>query len=1310
MSEEQPDIFEQEKERLQEEIEKRKKTAEEENKNLKFQTKYEVIGAFNDLMSYQSDVNDEDIKEFIRHKNAYLVANPEDLDEISGYIQSNLEFQISNNSNSNFTNKYTTALNNMLSANSLEDFVARYKENEENQELFSYESTPMTEDVITSEQRTFAEDIRIRSHDNFDNESAMYRIELGVLADMDLIPSDEAQDAINTYTKLLREHDLLYELSENEAKYFTSNVSAEDLAAGYELVTKGREKVSEKNSEKYKNRIADEVFKAATNAEQEENPWYNLLTPELTAIEIEKLASDLSDKSLSDDERQELETRYNRVLQHGDNLLSDLTQKQGYYFTDITNVADEYDGYMHLSDVCERAHQADETDNNDEPTVYDTARQLMDEYIEPYDELYNIPSGKNPKDTAINLNSRFNNASAIIDKLEFNEKTLGREYLQALQNYEFVTEYDYNGNAVKIEECITVNEDGEMEVVKGSSLETVLKFAANETMMQNLGNSAQKMNEELIIEGVRDNAFNTLFAYSNSEEVVKQGLREDPYKFTDQKENYIGEFEQKLMRGEKVQISPLGVKLALDRQANNVETFSNRLTSKLGAENTEYLKAGLLGQVKKIDETSRYNDGAKKVKNAAVKRGLIGAGLNFGVATAASYVATKLSLGAFLGMSKAAPVMGGMAVELGIGGGNALIGAVSGAAVSTISYLTFKKVNSLLKGQKYGWKDVKKDLKSPQFVSALTAGALGGASVGFALSGCAKCAMVCGVASMGAASIGRFYTQYRDMRLHGHGRVASTAMGIANAASVFAGVAIGHSLGSTDNHMEITADDKQAKDLYQNLDQAKKDGWNLETSEHSQDGFTLLNTTESEQWTAEATERARATLESFYGNNTDALNNDLNQVSQQLHALGRDDIPPEIFLRNSCDAGMNTGIDTINHVDGGGVVHTHGNNLVMTDLWSQQHDVDPNLVHALGGIKSSDGTITITQDALNGFEAVKEHVSVINEIGSTMNADGTRLSGHLDGFLNRNAMVDNTNTTVHAPEGQGTEFNTYANGDNGIRHHIDNLFGRFTKSIEAVSGFGAMIVDIPHKVKQFLRPGAKADQISELQNEQAQPDAKPNNRKNNWSPEIVIPAEVFNDSPNNEENSGSHIIIGGTEMSQEALGRKDLPNNEENSGSPVIVGLVDDIQKTSEIKELLADEYKIVYGIAPSDKSRTEYTGLVMEEFKADLAAGTTKAGGFAEYLKERKEKYDDMLAKMIKPSDKPKDIHQTKKGKEATADVRQAMFQTNLSSNSKELPHNKMTLQKFTQFASRELSKGSDKGGNGIKDGYVSQHNNREI
>lgn len=1140
-------------------------------------------------------VSDEEVTRFIMAKEEYLRRHPEEKEQVNADIERflNNDLQNGRDSQTEMFGSFTYTFD--------EAFRKRYH-NIENEYLRVIvdpqpipqpnpqpipQPEPQPEPVIGP---VTLEEVRIRSHDNFDNESAMYRIELAILAERKLIPAEEAQKAIDTYTALLRERDIISGLTDDQARYFTSNVSVEDLAKAYDLVNKGRDKIAEKDTEAYKQAIVDRVLDVALKEQEKENGsgvWYGLLTPELTAVGVEGLQKRLKNKSLKKEEKTANEQKLNVMLDHGEKLLADLTKKEGYYFTDITNAADEYDGYMHLADVCENAEKERNKNKQDKnaqvkvSAVYENARNLMNEYVKPYDELYHIPGGKNPKDTTIDLNDRFNKASAIIDKLEFNEDTLGKEYLEALQNYMFVSEYDTQGNP-KYEECISLNSDGKMEVVKGSSLETALKFAANESMMQNLGNFSQKINKDLIIEGAKDNAFNTLFAYSNSEEVIKQGLRENPQKFTDPK--YVEEFKQKLMSGHKTELSPLGVKLALDRQANNVETFSNRLTSKLGKENTEYLSAGLLGQIKKIDKTSKYADNSKRVKNSALKRNLLGIGFGFGIATAVSYASTKFSLGALIGTGKTLPVAGGVAVELGVGGVNAAIGAVSGAAISTLSYLAVKKLGATLKRQKYGWKDVKKDLKSPQFVSAVTAGALGGASVGFAMSGCPKCAMACGVASLAVASAGRYYAPYRDMRLHGYGRVKSAIMGIANATAVMLGGKLGHELASNNNHVEITANDKQAKNLYNDIEQAEKDGWKVELSDKPKEGFTLLREENgpeyhqySEQEMAWANKRSDGIrFSEFLNGGKGGLHVDPD-YQNGLGGLNHDQVLHDNAIKTLNDMASKPGNEWMNTLTNG---KANPNSEMLLYKVYQMRVLAPNEntpladgSQTVGEFFKADNSHTYSslyEKLLNGKSLDKLDLQVLSKIED-------HVGGQLDDKVNDLGKIIDVHGATHPQNAPVDSFNSQADKGYDLLSEKSSLFGRFTKSLEAVTGFGATILSWPHKVKDFLRPGAKADRIG-------------------------IVKKVQKDIPET-------TVIGGDLKKKEYV-------------KPEITVKPQPVQDVIKNK-LLNEEYQMLHGYKPTsdDKQYLEYVARTEKEFK-----DKPEFSNMLDFLKDRKQRMNDAV------------------------------------------------------------------------------------
>ena len=405
--------------------------------------------------------------------------------------------------------------------------------------------------------------------------------------------------------------------------------------------------------------------------------------------------------------------------------------------------------------------------------------------------------------------------------------------------------------------------------------------------------------------------------------------------------------------------------------------------------------------------------------------------------------------------------------------------------------------------------------------------------------------------------------------------------------------------------------------------------------------------------------KARHTLESFYKGHNDILEQDLVQVREQLQALGRSDISPEAFLRGACDAGMNTGVDTVNHVDGGGVVHTQGNNLVMTDAWANQHGIDPNAVHNLANIRASDGTLQITPEAVAGFDAVKYNISLINEIGSTINYDGSRLSGHQDGVLDRNASVNEANQTVHAPKSEGTEFNTYANGESGYE----------TQTITKTTTYK---YDIHHHVNYEDTPAVGMLGI----------------RNGGFISKMV-------------ERVGS--------LADKIIGKKDkkttiIPEDKEKTKIPEGSGIKVNPTKKDYVKpeikadDLLIDEYKLVHGMLGKNmdvQSATVvmYKSLVMEEFKADREQGVTKATNLVDYLKQRRVDFETAIATAVSPAlENTKGFIDKGEGLEAVNKVRQEMYTTNLAFNGKDLPAGKMTLQKMKKLATYSLSNGEDR------------------
>ncbi|MBR1601112.1 MAG: hypothetical protein IJ677_05985, partial [Alphaproteobacteria bacterium] len=309
-------------------------------------TQDDLFGMFHEMgeaLYETGQVNDDEVNRFIAAKEEYIRRNPQEKEQINADIERFLNNDLENGRKSQtemfggFTYTFDEAFRNRYHRVENEYLKAIVESQPEPQPIPEPQPMPEPEPEPQPQpmpNQVVLEEVRVRSHDNFDNESAMYRIELAILAERKLINEDEAQKAINAYTVLLRERDILSGLSDDETQHFTSNVSTDDLAAGYELVNQGRSKIAEKDTEAYKLAIVDKVLDAALKEQDKQNGdnvWYDLLTPELTAVGIEGLQNKLNNKSLKEDEKAALEKNFDIIMNHGEGLLEDLTKKEGYY-------------------------------------------------------------------------------------------------------------------------------------------------------------------------------------------------------------------------------------------------------------------------------------------------------------------------------------------------------------------------------------------------------------------------------------------------------------------------------------------------------------------------------------------------------------------------------------------------------------------------------------------------------------------------------------------------------------------------------------------------------------------------------------------------------------------------------------------------------------------------------------------------------------------------------------------------------------------------------------------------------------------
>lgn len=623
------------------------------------------------------------------------------------------------------------------------------------------------------------EDGRLRSPHNLQEELNFDSLRLNILKNMELISEED--------------------YNSNNSK-LNESASLEDSREGAEFVSDAEDKLKGKDLKEYQKNLADALVSA---------DLIQALTPELTVVAYNNLQDRIKEAAKNDKEADiSVETaNLEKVREAMDVLEGDFRQKRGYYYLDITNGADAYGGYKNMfetriKDLEEQNKklEKDKKDPNADAAALDSSISANDnkiseyknsgdelgEIIEKYDDFWNIPETSNPKSTAIDFNDRINKSLKIMDEVKFDEETLGADVLNTVSRFKF---HDENGQVIP--QFVDAKDDTVtsdvwkpgMTVAKDSRLETVLKLAGNDVIMKSLG-SDEKITKENLVEELKDNVPFKLFAIYNTEEKI-QGAVEDTEKFTKKKDQYLQEFTDKLNNPEvPLAISNAAYDKAMDVETNNVEVFANRLNQKLGKDNAEYTTSKLYENISKIDRRSSVRGkSGKDIKKSAVKRALFGVAMGGGMAYLGSRLITNAAA------TGGTSAIAGSAVMLGV--------AIGAGITATAVQVWSRKRAAKRKGEKYGWKEFRKDKMLHASIATTT---LACASAALAFTQAPELAMpaaACAVASFGVGAGLRFAQPYRDLRLKGHNKVTAIALGAANAAAILAGGYFGrqHGLG-----------------------------------------------------------------------------------------------------------------------------------------------------------------------------------------------------------------------------------------------------------------------------------------------------------------------------------------------------------------------------------------------------------------------------------------------------------------------------------------------------------------------------------
>ena len=578
-----------------------------------------------------------------------------------------------------------------------------------------------------------------------------------------------------------------------------------------------------KDTKQYKQVLANKLL---------DNNQERVLTPELACEANEVLTQQVKDEPKNTEAQAKLAKTINAM----NNLADDFIQKRGYFLLDITNVADAYDGYnrmfnLRLKQLDEQKKKIAKAAKKDEQSAqllqvvehniktYENCLKDLDALMKPYDERWNIPDGKNPYNSAVKMNDRAKKCVKVLDNIKPDKQTLGTETLQMLSRFKFK---GAEGNLPQFYDPKNPDTKSDswregLEVIPNSRLATVLQLVKNDILMTEL-NSDEKISKEDLTDKFKNGIAEKLFAIYNSEEKIA-GVAENPRKFVQpEKEKYLTEFMNKLNNPEvPLAISDTGYIAAMEVQANNAEVYCNRVSKKIGANNSEFIRGVITDQMQQIDRRAPLHNAADNVRRQSLRRNLFGTALGAGLAYTGARVFTNIAAtgGASLAVSTTAATI--TAVGVGIG-------------VTALQYIAKRKEAKANGDRHY---NLQKFLKDKKVLAAIGASTLGAAAVVFAKINAPE-TLVAG-AAVGSFGLGvglRFAQPYKDMRLKGHSRLSALAMGSCSAAATLGAGMLGrmHALNNISPVERLVPDGQKAETAhlksYDDAINAKSETWN----------------------------------------------------------------------------------------------------------------------------------------------------------------------------------------------------------------------------------------------------------------------------------------------------------------------------------------------------------------------------------------------------------------------------------------------------------------------------------------------------
>ncbi len=722
------------------------------------------------------------IQNFLKKKDAYLKAHPEDRDEVNKYIDTALfrkeddnQFSVSEYIRTAYTQEddaFTAWMRGDDGNTDKEKPAETNTGNSDNNDNTGGPVPPLTVGVLEGQDNTNdkgPQNVTPGGNDNGGNDNNDKKQE------MEEFDAREFQD--NSDKNEARFDRLKYDIL-NEMGQIKNPLSAEDLqdqTKVFEAEQNALASLSEKDTEQFNASFAYEVVKAADNEQMLASVPPSVLT------QVYKYYGEEIGKETDETKKNELTNRRDVIAKRIDRLTDEYYTgvrnivRDNFNFDDNVNIADVYDGYKEMVEVRRPDVEAPQQ------AKIDDVNKKLDLDIADYDKDRGIADITKDNIDAVRANHR------DLTK-RFENIGLDDETMRFMNNVRF---YDEGGQPIPQFVNPQTGQDAldwqsGFEIKSDSQLQTMVDFARNNTIIENMASDVKSLSDDDLQKAFQDRLKVQAFAWATAEEVTKNAIIE-PDRFIDDK--YLEDFKARMTDPNRpLKMSAEGFKAATQLSVNDTMGIIGRIAGKDHIDNPkDALLKRMYAPIEKYDarKGTRFNEKEEyNVNWFKTAAWTFGASLGQKLAT----------YGATLGCVKAASALGLTTLSTGAAMTKYLpmaAGVTSMAMAGVGAYMNWKnyKKEAKANGQK---PKVGEFLTKQPYATTNIASTLG-----FTAGACLMTGNVAAAAALGAGCLAvAGYGTYKDARKHGLNKKQALWQSLKKVSAIAVGGGLGSYVGS----------------------------------------------------------------------------------------------------------------------------------------------------------------------------------------------------------------------------------------------------------------------------------------------------------------------------------------------------------------------------------------------------------------------------------------------------------------------------------------------------------------------------------